>query len=74
MNETMKNNLYIISAASMLAFAGCTKDADVEALPVPATQNAKIVLTGISGQTTRTAFGEASQNAVPFLWLSLIHI
>lgn len=52
----------------MLAFAGCTKDADVEALPVPATQNAKIVLTGISGQTTRTAFGEASQNAVPFLW------
>ena len=75
----MKNYLYIL-CAFLLAFAGCTKDADVEPIAPAPDGNTQVVLTGFSGRGTRTGFGGAEDGAVPFLWsagdyiLSLIHI
>ena len=50
----------------MLALAGCTRDADVE--PARPVESGKVVLTGLSGEVTRTGFGEASEGVVPFRW------
>lgn len=63
----MKNYLYIL-CAFLLAFAGCTKDADVEPIAPAPDENAQVVLTGFSGRGTRTGFGGAEDGAVPFLW------
>lgn len=63
----MKNYLYIL-CAFLLAFAGCTKDADVEPIAPAPDENTQIVLTGFSGRGTRTGFGGAEDGAVPFLW------
>ena len=63
----MKNYLYIL-CAFLLAFAGCTKDADVEPIVPAPDENAQVVLTGFSGRGTRTGFGGAEDGAVPFLW------
>lgn len=63
----MKNYLYIL-CAFLLAFAGCTKDADVEPITPTPDENAQVVLTGFSGRGTRTGFGGAEDGAVPFLW------
>lgn len=63
----MKNYLYIL-CAFLLAFAGCTKDADVEPIAPAPDGNAQVVLTGFSGRGTRTGFGGAEDGAVPFLW------
>lgn len=63
----MKNYLYIL-CAFLLTFAGCTKDADVEPVtPAPA-EKTQVVLTGFSGQGTRSSFGGAENGAIPFLW------
>lgn len=40
----MKNYLYIL-CAFLLAFAGCTKDADVEPIAPAPDENAQVVLT-----------------------------
>ncbi|WP_416993318.1 leucine-rich repeat domain-containing protein [Alistipes communis] len=61
----MKKYLYI-ACGSMLALAGCTRDADVE--PARPVESGKVVLTGLSGEVTRTGFGEASEGVVPFRW------
>lgn len=63
----MKNYLYIL-CTFLLAFAGCTKDADVEPIAPAPDENAQVVLTGFSGRGTRTGFGGAEDGAVPFLW------
>lgn len=63
----MKNYLYIL-CAFLLAFAGCTKDADVEPIAPAPDGNTQVVLTGFSGRGTRTGFGGAEDGAVPFLW------
>lgn len=63
----MKNYLYIL-CAFLLAFAGCTKDADVEPIAPAPDGNTQVVLTGFSGRGTRTGFGSAENGAVPFLW------
>lgn len=47
----MKKYLYI-ACGSMLALAGCTRDADVE--PARPVESGKVVLTGLSGEVTRT--------------------
>lgn len=54
----MKNYLYIL-CAFLLAFAGCTKDADVEPIAPAPDGNTQVVLTGFSGRGTRTGFGGA---------------
>ena len=61
----MKKYLYL-ACGSMLALAGCTRDADVE--PARPVESGKVVLTGLSGEVTRTGFGEASEGVVPFRW------
>lgn len=61
----MKKYLYLV-CGSMLALAGCTRDADVE--PARPVESGKVVLTGLSGEVTRTGFGEASEGVVPFRW------
>lgn len=63
----MKNYLYIL-CAFLLAFAGCTKDADVEPIAPAPDGNTQVVLTGFSGRGTRTGFGGAEDGTVPFLW------
>lgn len=63
----MKNYLYIL-CAFLLAFAGCTKDADVEPIAPAPDGNTQVVLTGFSGRGTCTGFGGAEDGAVPFLW------
>ena len=63
----MKTTLYIL-CAFLLAFAGCTKDADVEPIAPAPDGNTQVVLTGFSGRGTRTGFGGAEDGAVPFLW------
>lgn len=63
----MKNYLYIL-CTFLLAFAGCTKDTDVEPIAPAPDENAQVVLTGFSGRGTRTGFGGAEDGAVPFLW------
>ena len=63
----MKNYLYIL-CAFLLAFAGCTKGADVEPIAPAPDGNTQVVLTGFSGRGTRTGFGGAEDGAVPFLW------
>lgn len=63
----MKNYLYIL-CAFLLAFAGCTKDANVEPIAPAPDGNTQVVLTGFSGRGTRTGFGGAEDGAVPFLW------
>lgn len=63
----MKNYLYIL-CAFLLAFAGCTKDADVKPIAPAPDENTQVVLTGFSGRGTRTGFGGAEDGAVPFLW------
>lgn len=63
----MKNYLYIL-CAFLLAFAGCTKDADVEPIAPAPDGNTQVVLTGFSDRGTRTGFGGAEDGAVPFLW------
>lgn len=63
----MKNYLYIL-CAFLLAFAGCTKDADVKPIAPAPDGNTQVVLTGFSGRGTRTGFGGAEDGAVPFLW------
>lgn len=63
----MKNYLYIL-CTFLLAFAGCTKDADVEPIAPAPDGNTQVVLTGFSGRGTRTGFGGAEDGAVPFLW------
>ncbi|WP_410073097.1 hypothetical protein [Alistipes putredinis] len=50
----MKNYLYIL-CAFLLAFAGCTKDADVEPIAPAPDGNTQVVLTGFSGRGTRTS-------------------
>ena len=60
----MKNYLYIL-CAFLLAFAGCTKDADVEPIAPAPDGNTQVVLTGFSGRGTRTGFGGAEDGAVP---------
>mgnify|MGYP000974119202 CR=1 FL=1 len=45
----MKNYLYIL-CAFLLAFAGCTKDADVEPIAPAPDGNTQVVLTGFSGR------------------------
>lgn len=54
----MKNYLYIL-CAFLLAFAGCTKDADVEPIAPAPDGNTQVVLTGFSGRGTRTGFGDS---------------
>ena len=61
----MKKYLYLV-CGSMLALAGCTRDADVE--PARPVESGKVVLTGLSGEVTRTGFGDASEGVVPFRW------
>lgn len=61
----MKKYLYLV-CGSLLALAGCTRDADVE--PARPVESGKVVLTGLSGEVTRTGFGEASEGVVPFRW------
>lgn len=63
----MKNYLYIL-CTFLLAFAGCTKDADVEPIAPAPDGNTQVVLTGFSGRGTRTGFGGAEDGTVPFLW------
>ena len=61
----MKKYLYLV-CGSLLALAGRTRDADVE--PARPVESGKVVLTGLSGEVTRTGFGEASEGVVPFRW------
>ena len=53
MRNPMKKYLYLV-CGSMLALAGCTRDADVE--PARPVESGKVVLTGLSGEVTRTGF------------------